>query len=108
MRARDADLRPLVHRAFGLALVLGLAGGALVAAAAPVLNIRGDLALIAAVALVPNVLWQTASGVLLGLARVRVWNLIQALSPILTLVGMLVLVVALDGGVRAVPAGRQD
>ena len=101
MRARDADLRPLVHRAFGLALVLGLAGAALVAAAAPLLNVRGDLALIAAVALVPNVLWQTASGVLLGLARVRVWNLIQALSPILTLVGMLVLVVALDGGVRA-------
>ena len=101
MRARDADLRPLVQRAFGLALVLGLAGGGLVAAAAPVLNVRGDLALIAAVALVPNVLWQTASGVLLGLARVRVWNLIQALSPIVTLVGMLLLVVALDGGVRA-------
>ena len=101
MRARDTDLRRLVHRAFGLGVVLGLAGGALVAAAAPALNVRGDLALIAAVALVPNVLWQTASGVLLGLARVRVWNLIQALSPILTLVGMLVLVVALDGGVRA-------
>jgi len=101
MRARKSDLRRLVHRAFGLALVLGLAGGALVAATAPVLDVRGDLALIAAVALVPNVLWQTASGVLLGLARVRVWNLIQALSPILTLAGMLVLVVALDGGVRA-------
>ena len=101
MRDRGTDLRRLVHRALGLALVLGLAGGALVAAASPVLNVRGDLALIAAVALIPNVLWQTASGVLLGLARVRVWNLIQALSPILTLVGMLVLVVALDGGVRA-------
>jgi O-antigen/teichoic acid export membrane protein len=101
MRARDTDLRPLVHRALGLALVLGLAGGALVAAASPVLNVRGDLALIAAAALVPNVIWQTASGVLLGLARVRVWNLIQALSPILTLAGMLLLVVALDGGVRA-------
>jgi len=101
MRDRGTDLRQLVHRALGLALVLGLAGGALVAAASPVLNVRGDLALIAAVALIPNVLWQTASGVLLGLARVRVWNLIQALSPILTLVGMLVLVVALDGGVRA-------
>ena len=101
MRERGTDLRQLVHRALGLALVLGLAGGALVATTSPVLDVRGDLALIAAVALVPNVLWQTASGVLLGLARVRVWNLIQALSPILTLAGMLVLVVGLDGGVRA-------
>jgi O-antigen/teichoic acid export membrane protein len=60
-----------------------------------------DVALIAAAALVPNIIWQTISGVLLGLARVRVWNYVQALSPLLTLVGMLVLVVALDGGVRA-------
>lgn len=101
MRARDAELRHLVHRALGLALVLGLAGAGLVALSAPVLNVPGDLALVAAVALVPNVVWQTASGVLLGLARVRVWNLIQALSPILTLAGMLLLIVALDGGVRA-------
>ena len=42
---------------------------------------------IAAAALVPNVLWQTLSGVLLGLARVRTWNYVQALSPLLTLVG---------------------
>jgi O-antigen/teichoic acid export membrane protein len=47
------------------------------------------------------VLWQTVSGVLLGLARVRLWNYVQALSPLLTLAGMLVLVVGLDGGVRA-------
>ena len=100
MRARDTELRHLVHRAFWLALLLGLAGAGLVALSAPVLSVPADLALIAAIALAPNVIWQTGSGVLLGLARVRVWNVIQALSPIFTLIGMLVLVVALDGGVR--------
>ena len=101
MRARDTDLRHLGHRAFGLALVLGAAGAGAVVTSSALTGVPTDLALVAAVALVPNVLWQTVSGVLLGLARVRVWNVIQALSPILTLVGMLVLVVALDGGVRA-------
>lgn len=101
MRERDADVRHLVQRAFGLALVLGAAGAAAVVASSGLTGVPTDLALIAAVALVPNVLWQTVSGVLLGLARVRIWNVIQALSPILTLAGMLVLVVALDGGVRA-------
>jgi O-antigen/teichoic acid export membrane protein len=101
MRERGADLRSLVHRAFGLAVVLGLAGAGLIVLAAPVTGVSTDLTVIAAAALVPNVLWQTVSGILLGLARVRAWNAIQALSPIFTLAGMLVLVVALDGGVRA-------
>ncbi len=100
-RTRDLPLRQLVHRAFALAVLLGGVGAILVVATAALTGIPNDLAAIAAVALVPNVLWQTVSGVLLGLARVRVWNLIQALSPILTLVGLLLLVVALDGGVRA-------
>ena len=101
MRERGTDLRSLVHRAFALAVGLGLAGAGLLVLAAPLTDVPDDLTAIAACALVPNVLWQTVSGVLLGLARVRAWNAIQALSPILTLVGMLVLVVALDGGVRA-------
>ena len=100
MRARDTELRHLVHRALWLAALLGVAGAGLVALSSPVLHVPADLAVIAAIALAPNVIWQTASGVLLGLARVRVWNVIQALSPVFTLVGMLVLVVALDGGVR--------
>jgi O-antigen/teichoic acid export membrane protein len=105
MRDREIPLRTLVHRAFALAAMLGLAGGALgVGAGALNDDIGTDLALIASLALVPNVIWQTVSGVLLGLARVRLWNYIQALSPILTLAGMLVLVVALDGGVRAAVA----
>lgn len=102
MREGELDLRRLVHRALALALVLGTLGGGLVVLTGALTDAVGtELALIAAVALVPNVIWQTVSGVLLGLARVRAWNYVQALSPILTLVGMLVLVVALDGGVRA-------
>ncbi|MDQ4081579.1 MAG: hypothetical protein M3123_01615, partial [Actinomycetota bacterium] len=42
----------------------------------------------------------TLSGVLLGVARIRLWNYVQLGSPVLTLVGMLVLVVWLDAGVR--------
>jgi len=101
MREREVELRHLVHRAFALALLIGGAGAALIVAAAGATGVPRDVAAIAAAALVPNVIWQTVSGVLLGLARVRVWNAIQALSPFLTLAGMLVLVVALDGGVRA-------
>ena len=101
-RTHGADLRSLVHRAFVLAAGLGLAGAGLVVASGAATDAVGtELALIAAAALVPNVIWQTLSGVLLGLARVRVWNYVQALSPLLTLAGMLVLVVGLGGGVRA-------
>ena len=101
MRERDLELRQLIHRAFLLAVVLGLAGTGLVVGSSALTNVSTELMLIASVALIPNVIWQTVSGVLLGVARVRAWNAIQALSPILTLVGMLWLVVALDGGVRA-------
>ena len=97
-----AEVRPLVHRAFVLgALLGGLGRGARRRLGRGDARDRIELALIAAAALVPNVVWQTVSGVLLGLARVRLWNYVQALSPLLTLAGMLVLVVALDGGVRA-------
>lgn len=101
MRERDLELRRLIHRAFLLAVVLGLAGTGLVVGSSALTNVSTELMLIASVALIPNVIWQTVSGVLLGVARVRAWNAVQALSPILTLVGMLWLVVALDGGVRA-------
>jgi len=102
MREDDVELRRLVHRAFAFAVVLGLGGAALVVAMGSATDAIGTrLALVAAGALIPNVVWQTISGVLLGLARVRAWNYVQALSPILTLAGMLVLVVALDGGVLA-------
>jgi O-antigen/teichoic acid export membrane protein len=96
------EVRPLVHRAFLIGALLGAAGTAVIVAWGAVApGIGAAPAAIAAAALVPNVVWQTVSGVLLGQARVRLWNYIQALSPLLTLVGMLVLVVALDGGVDA-------
>ena len=102
LRERDVEVRHLVQRAFGLGAVLGVLGGALLVALGAATDAIGwELALIAALALVPNVLWQTVSGVLLGLARVRSWNYVQALPPLLTLTGMLVLVVGLGGGVRA-------
>jgi O-antigen/teichoic acid export membrane protein len=98
----EVEVRQLVHRAFALAGALGAAGAAAVVGIGALTDGIGvDLALVAALALVPNVLWQTVSGVLLGLARVRLWNYVQALSPLLTLAGMLVLVVGLGGGVRA-------
>jgi O-antigen/teichoic acid export membrane protein len=99
------EVRPLVHRAFAIGAVLGGAGmAAIVLWGSQQEEIGTTTAAIAAAALIPNVVWQTISGVLLGLARVRAWNYIQALSPLLTLAGMLVLVVGLGGDVRAAVA----
>jgi O-antigen/teichoic acid export membrane protein len=96
------DVRPLVHRAFAIGGLLGALGmAAIVVWGSLTPGIGAGTAAIAAAALIPNVIWQTISGVLLGQARVRLWNYVQALSPLLTLVGMLVLVVGLGGGVRA-------
>jgi O-antigen/teichoic acid export membrane protein len=100
MAEPGVDLRRLVQRALGLGIVLGTAGSLVVFAVGASSDDLGPrVALLAALALVPNVLWQTISGILLGLARVRLWNYIQILPPVLTVVGMLVLVVAIDGGV---------
>jgi O-antigen/teichoic acid export membrane protein len=96
------DPRPLVQRALALAVVLGSAGAAVLIAGGFVSDEIGPrLAILASLALIPNIVWQTISGVLLGQARIRLWNVLQALTPLLTLVGMLVLVVALGGGVYA-------
>jgi len=96
------ELRALTNRALGLAIGLGVAGGAAITAIGAATPSVGDTtALIAAVALVPNVIWQTCSGVLLGLGRIRPWNYVQIASPLLTIAGTLVLVAGLGGGVRA-------
>ena len=101
MQERSIELRALVHRAFALAALLGASGmAAVVGWGSLTRGIGAGLAAIAAAALVPNVVWQSISGVLLGLGRIRLWNYIQALPPLLTLVGMLVLVVWLDHGVH--------
>ena len=97
----EVDARSLVHRALAIAVLVGSLGMVFVSGWA---WLTGDIdpgdAAVASLALIPNIVWQTISGVLLGLARVRFWNYIQLLSPVATLVGMLVLVVALDTGVR--------
>jgi len=98
----DADVRGLVQRALAIGTLLGLCGvGAVVGWAALTGEVDTDIALAASLALVPNVLWQTISGVLMGLGRIRLWNYIQLSTPTLTLAGMLVFVVWLDGDVIA-------
>ncbi len=96
------ELHLLAQRAFGLAVVLGIAGGVLIVGIGALTpSVGAATAAVAAVGLVPNVTWQTASGVLLGLGRIRAWNYVQLASPLLTVIGTLILVVGLGGGVRA-------
>ena len=101
-RAREGDVRPLAQRGLALALVLGLVGVAIVIAIGAAVDAIGlRLSLIAAPALIPNIVSACVSGVLLGQARIRLWNYVQTLPPLLTLVGMLIVVVALGHGVDA-------
>jgi hypothetical protein len=98
--ADERALRPLVQRALAQAFVLGLGGLVLILVAGVVIDAFGlRLAAIAAPALIPNIVNACISGVLLGRARIRLWNYIQALPPLLTLVGMLIVVVGLGHGV---------
>jgi O-antigen/teichoic acid export membrane protein len=99
------ELRPLVLRALAWTLLLGLAGLGLILLAGASIDAFGlRLAAIAAPALVPNILNASLSGVLLGRARIRLWNYIQVLQPLLTLAGMLVVIVGLGRGVDAAVA----
>ena len=105
LREEAAETRALVHRALALGALAGAVALPLITAVGVyATDIGADVAFLAALALVPNVVWQSLSGVLLGLARIRLWNYVQLGSPVLTLVGMLVLVVWLDTGVRGAVA----
>jgi O-antigen/teichoic acid export membrane protein len=96
------ELHSLALRAFGLAVALGVGGGVLIVGIGALTpSVGAATAAVAAVGLVPNVTWQTASGILLGLGRIRAWNYVQLASPLLTVIGTLIVVVGLDGGVRA-------
>lgn len=96
------ERKPLVRRALVWTGVLGIAGVGLILAAGALIDSFGlRLAAIAAPALVPNIIDACLSGVLLGGGRMRLWNYIQVLPPVLTLAGMLVAVVALGHGVDA-------
>src|SRR5438552_13957626 len=92
------------------ALVLGIAAGVVGAPAMAAITagsgqVTAKLAIVGALGIVPNVLWQTVSGVLLGQGRLRLWNVIQLLPPLLALVTLLVLVAGLDRGVTGALAG---
>jgi O-antigen/teichoic acid export membrane protein len=96
------ELRPLAQRALGIAAGLGLVGAAAIVGIGELTPSVGvGAAAIAAAGLVPNVLWQTASGIMLGLARIRPWNYVQLASPFVTVAGTAVLVVWLGGDVSA-------
>ena len=77
-RARGEELRPLMQRALALAVLLGLVGATLIVLAGALVDAIGvRLALLAAPALIPNIVSACVSGVLLGQARIRVWNYIR-------------------------------
>ena len=103
--AGESDLKPLVARSLAWTLVLGVGGAGVILLAGAVISAFGlRLAAIAAPALAPNVLNASISGVLLGRARVRLWNVIQVVQPVLALVGMLIVVVGFGRGVDAAVA----
>jgi O-antigen/teichoic acid export membrane protein len=100
--SREGELRALVRRGLGWTVVLGLGGAGLILVAGALIDSFGPrLAAIAAPALIPNMVNACLSGVLLGTARIRLWNYIQVLPPLLTLAGMLVVVVGFGGRVDA-------
>jgi len=100
--AGDEELRPLATRALVWTFVLGVGGAGVILLAGVVVHAFGlRLAAIAAPALLPNMIGACLSGILLGRARVRLWNVIQILPPLLTLAGMLIVVVGLGRGVDA-------
>jgi O-antigen/teichoic acid export membrane protein len=97
--------RTLVLKALAWTAVFALGGVVLILAAGALIDSFGlRLAAIAAPALLPNVVDACLSGVLLGAARIRLWNYVQVLPPLLTLAGMLVFVVGLGGGIDAAVA----
>jgi O-antigen/teichoic acid export membrane protein len=100
MQQKGANVRQLVQAALAIGVVLGVSGtGAIVAWGAFTPGVGVTVSLIAALALVPNVIWQCICGVLLGLNRVRLWNVIQTVPQVMTLVWVLALVVGLHMGV---------
>jgi O-antigen/teichoic acid export membrane protein len=107
-RMRDAptSVVPLTQRALGLGLVLGLIGSPTMAAITAISGqVPTKLAIVGSLGIVPNVIWQTISGVLLGKARIRLWNVIQLLSPVLALASLLVFVAGFDTGVTGALVG---
>ncbi len=98
---QGADLKSLIQSSFAIAVVLGLTGTALVVAwGALVGDASTTVVIVAALALIPNVVWQSVCGILLGLGQVRLWNIIQTLPSVLIVIGFAVFVIGLDMGVE--------
>ena len=94
-RARD-----LYARAITLTALLGVIG-AVALVPLDLMFAQQDYRVVtfAVVGLVPLLLTQTISSMLLALGRVRLWNVLQLVLPSITLLGMLVLIVGLSKGV---------
>ena len=102
----DLPVRALTHRALVLGAALALAGAPLMVSVSALSGQVGwTAASIGAAGILPNVVWQALSGVLLGEARLRLWNAIQLAPPVLALAALLVLVQGLDTGVPGALAG---
>jgi O-antigen/teichoic acid export membrane protein len=96
------EIRPLVQRALLIGACFSLVGAVLIVTwgyLTPSVGVWAALA--AALGVFPNVATQTISGVLLGLSRIRLWNYVQLLSPLLAVTTMSVVVVGFGWGVEA-------
>jgi O-antigen/teichoic acid export membrane protein len=106
MRESPVPVVGLTRRALLLGTALGAVGApAMAAITAASGQVPTKLAVIGALGIVPNIAWQTISGVLLGEGRIRLWNVIQLLAPVLSLAALLVLVAGLDTGVTGALVG---
>jgi O-antigen/teichoic acid export membrane protein len=95
-----ASARSLYSRAITLTAVMGVAGAvALVPLDLMVAQQDYRVVTFAVVGLVPLLLTQTISSMLLALGRLRLWNVLQLVLPAITLLGMIVLIVGLSKGV---------
>lgn len=101
IREGDEDVGDLTAGALRLGVGLGVLCSVIVVIVGTTASDVGlDLAVIASLALVPSILTRTLSGVLLGLARVRLWNYLQVTPALVSFTGFFVLVVLFDLGVR--------
>lgn len=106
MRDPRISVVGLTRRALLLGMALGAIGApAMSAITAASGQVPTKLAILGALGIIPNIVWQTISGVLLGEGRIRLWNIIQLFSPVLSLVALLVLVAGLDTGVTGALVG---
>ena len=97
---------PITALSIRLGLIFAPVGiiGAILLMRAPELfgqrtSVDVDVALLAAVALAPNIVRQTIAGILVGMSRVRLWSYLQITPTLFAFVGFLVFVKGLDLGV---------